>query len=464
MIDTNSLESSGNKAYSSACLIGFALLMVVPGMAQEAPIAWPEKVIIEISPSSYCAGKEMLQEDLAFEFSKALASELVVLERGKVQKAIEDELREGMQATFDPVSTVDAGYFEGADGVAVLAVSCSSGQTKCAVTLSNVASGRRVYSESFVANDVTNALAMLSLDLELSKQEQGHEAFFAKYTQQQLKNSVFSLRDADVFAARKWESEAEYGLYRSLSSFVSKNELNVSSPISVSMTTNGFGSHFFEVQCDGMRERSLMQHVESELARSVGIEPIRYHQQNIQTQIQGEWSVFLLVNPELKIRYWGSPAEIREPFRGHLKQAPRGDYTFFSQELIVGNYEHDEVDLVRGTSRSMLTSLMCSSVVPGSGITFGTYGDSQLRYHPFVVYGFAIIGAICFQSSRSQYADYKIASTAEDAEILYSRANRMNQIALVSSGVSGLAWAWNLTDTYRKVHDHARQIREFMNR
>ena len=100
MIDTNSLESSGNKAYSSACLIGFALLMVVPGMAQEAPIAWPEKVIIEISPSSYCAGKEMLQEDLAFEFSKALASELVVLERGKVQKAIEDELREGMQATY----------------------------------------------------------------------------------------------------------------------------------------------------------------------------------------------------------------------------------------------------------------------------------------------------------------------------------------------------------------------------
>ena len=64
--------------------------------------------------------------------------------------------------------------------------------------------------------------------------------------------------------------------------------------------------------------------------------------------------------------------------------------------------------------------------------------------------------------SDQAYADYQSALTPESATSHYNKANQLHQGAVITLGISGVLWGYNLFATHKAADGHRRALRQFI--
>ena len=117
-----------------------------------------------------------------------------------------------------------------------------------------------------------------------------------------------------------------------------------------------------------------------------------------------------------------------------------------------------------GSGRSVVSSLLLSSVVPGLGIDYGTYKSKKGTLY---LISFCVTNAIGWGLkglSNNAYDDYLTGIDPNQIESDYQRANQLHHGAIISWSLSSVIWTINLLDTGVKTSKHSRKIQNFVSR
>ena len=422
----------------------------------------PPSVFVILGNIQGCQNIGLSDAEIESEFIKTLAKDFIVLERGGVHNAIIDEWREQMSGLYDESTTVDFGELDGAEGIAMIYVDCNSDLIKCSVSISDIESGQRVYTESFLASDIKNALKMFSIDLERKHKSVGHP--LDQYSERELRDSVFNFFEVDELAARTWIDEFEATLQNSLVKYVPKSNIEISGMLSAELNIDFFNGIKYDFTIPGTKNEPLINYLKFESSSLIKVHVPKYKGQYVRTYARRDYPFILRANNRyyIKVRddFFTENMEINRV----LSQAPRGDYNFNFKQIRLGDFEYSHNQFISGSGRNTITALLISSVVPGLGIDYGTYKSKK---GTFYLISFCITNAIGWGLkglSNSAYDDYLSGIDPNQIESDYQRANKLHHGAVMSWSVSGVIWTINLFDTSIKTSKHSRKIQNFVNR
>lgn len=422
----------------------------------------PSSVFVIIGDIDECVLLGLSETEIETEFIKFLSTDFVVLERGGVHDAIIEEWRSQMSGIYDESTTVDFGELDGAEGIAMINVECNSEVVKCNVSISDVETGRRVYTESFLASDLIKALTMFSLDLSRKHKSTMHPLDI--YSKAELRDSVFSFFEVDELAAMTWLDEFETTLQNSLVSYVPNKNVELSGVLTAELNVDYFNGVNYKFTIPGNKNESLINHLNFDATSLIKVEVPKYNGEYIKTYARKEYPIILRANNSyaIKVRddFYTDNIEINKV----LNQAPRGDYNFNFKHIRLADFDYSHNQLVSGSGRSVVTSLLLSSVMPGLGIDYGTYKSKKGTLY---LISFCLTNAIGWGLkglSNNAYDDYLTGIDPNQIESDYQRANKLHHGAIISWSLSSVIWTINLLDTGVKTSKHSRKIQNFVSR
>ena len=133
-----------------------------------------------------------------------------------------------------------------------------------------------------------------------------------------------------------------------------------------------------------------------------------------------------------------------------LREQPikSGKYKFEFKEKNVGNKNYEDVYLVNYKCAGP-ASFLYSTVMPGLGkykVTYGEKGKGTMIW--FLTSAATYFGAKYI--SNNQYTKYRNATSQEEIDLYYKKANRNNQISLTAAGISATLYVYDLAWVFKR--------------
>jgi hypothetical protein len=125
-----------------------------------------------------------------------------------------------------------------------------------------------------------------------------------------------------------------------------------------------------------------------------------------------------------------------------------GKYEFEFKEKNVGNKNYEDVYLVNYKCAGP-ASFLYSTVMPGLGkykVTYGEKGKGTMIW--FLTSAATYFGAKYI--SNNQYTKYRNATSQEEIDLYYKKANRNNQISLTAAGISATLYVYDLAWVFKR--------------
>ena len=194
---------------------------------------WPERIVTMMGRMVPCPESSADVSHALDDFEEALGTTTTLLERGNVKDAILEEWQEQMSGLYDESTTAQWGNLAGADGVAMLEITCRNGIQVHAVTVSDAETGQRLFSEQYVGGNVASAMNLFAMELAARDRIVRHP--LDGVPEQVLRDSTFSYFEVDELGAATWRTEMEAVMQRSLSRYRPSNRMNLNAPVEVDL-------------------------------------------------------------------------------------------------------------------------------------------------------------------------------------------------------------------------------------
>ena len=421
---------------------------------------WPERTIAMTGDVSPCPGAVLAEGQALNSFQEALGETTTILERGAVKEAILDEWRQQMSGIYDDATTSEWGNLSGADGVAMLEVTCREGIQVHAVTVSDAESGHRLFSERYVGGELASAMQLLSMELAARDRIVRHP--LDGLSDAQLRDSTFNYFEVDELGALTWRTELEAVMQRALTRYRPANRLNFSEPLEVELDLDPARGASLDFHVSGLRSEMLERHFgDASSGLSLPAVPtfsgIKLH---ANARVTMPFAFYYDPRFPMRMRMEGAegPQEVRDALRG----APPGNYEFQYRFWRLGAKEFKDTRLISAQPRSTAGALALSAIAPGMGMEYVTFGQRKGGNWLVAVLLPAALGFTLDALSDQAYADYQSALTPELATSHYNKANQLHQGAVITLGISGVLWGYNLFATHKAADGHRRALRQFI--
>ena len=421
---------------------------------------WPERTIAMTGEVSPCPGEVLAEGQALNAFQEALGETTTILERGAVKEAILDEWREQMSGIYDDATTSEWGNLSGADGVAMLEVTCREGIQVHAVTVSDAETGHRLFSERYVGGELSSAMQLLSMELDARDRIVRHP--LDGLSDAQLRDSTFNYFEVDELGALTWRTELEAVMQRALTRYRPASRLNFSEPLEVELDLDPRRGASLDFHVSGLRSEMLERHFgDASSGLSLPAIPtfsgIKLH---ANARVTMPFAFYYDPRFPMRMRMEGAegPQEVRDALRG----APPGNYEFQYRFWRLGAKEFKDTRLISAQPRSTAGALALSAIAPGMGMERVTFGQKKGGNWLVAVLLPAALGFTLDALSDRAYADYQSALTPEAAALQYKRANQLHHGAVLTLGVTGVLWGSSLFATHKAAERHRRALRQFI--
>ena len=357
-------------------------------------VPWPEKVVSSVGTWSPCPGEELDAEGAVFELDMALDGPFEVLERGAGQEAIFEEWRQQMSGLVREDQGAQWGNLEAADGVVVLDVTCVREVQRYKVSISDVASGRRAFMRSFAGGDVFDAMHLLGLELGRQYSLQRHP--LDGVPEYQLRHDQFDLFEVDEVSAMAWRNEVEDVVERAIRSWQPLKRVNLLSSLTGELTLDPNQGSRTELTLRGTRGAALERHLNGALAGMSQPAIPMFGGIPIHAKATIRWPFSYSHDPAFIVDH-RKRARLLPEVVARLANAPTGRYAFEMSFWQLGEQEEKRVRLLHGETRSTGKALLLSALMPGSGLSYVTYGEKRGAPYLLAVAGSVALSWLCFE-------------------------------------------------------------------
>lgn len=434
----------------------------VQSMEIEAQDRWPERMVAMVGTLDPCPGAVLDRADVLTAFEGALGTSTTILERGDVKEAILEEWKEQMSGLYDESTTAEWGHLAGADGVAMLDVTCREGIQVHIVTVSDAESGQRLFSENYVGGEWGSAMRLLTMEFESRDRLVRHP--LDGLSESTLRDSTFNFFVVDELGAVTWQTGIEAVMQRSLDRFKPTGRLNFNDPIEVELDLHPMRGASMDFHVPGLRSDLLERHFR-DASSAQELPPVpTFSGVKLHATANVAMPFAYYYDPRFPMRVRLEGAEGPQEVRDALRSAPAGNYEFEFKYWRLGTKESNETRLLSARPRSTGGALALSAVAPGLGMEYVTFGARQGGNWFLAVMGPAVVGLLLDAVADRAYEDYLAALTPAAAESSYRRANRFHKGAFVTLGISGVLWGWNIYETRRAAENHRLALRQFIER
>ena len=421
---------------------------------------WPERIVTMMGRMVPCPESSADVSHALDDFEEALGTTTTLLERGNVKDAILEEWQEQMSGLYDESTTAQWGNLAGADGVAMLEITCRNGIQVHAVTVSDAETGQRLFSEQYVGGNVASAMNLFAMELAARDRIVRHP--LDGVPEQVLRDSTFSYFEVDELGAATWRTEMEAVMQRSLSRYRPSNRMNLNAPVEVDLDLDPLRGATVDFHVSGLRSEMVERHFRDAtsglaLPAVPTFSGVRLH---ATAQVTLPFRFYYDPRFPMRMRMEGveGPQEVRDALRG----APPGNYEFQYRFWRLGAKEFKDTRLISAQPRSTAGALALSAIAPGMGMERVTFGQKKGGNWLVAVLLPAALGFTLDALSDRAYADYQSALTPEAAALQYKRANQLHHSAVVTLGVTGVLWGTNLFATHKAAERHRRALRQFI--
>lgn len=433
---------------------------MVPAKAQSNGTEIPDRMIVKLLNIDLCEYVSRSVSELESLVARVLSKHAIVLQRGEVQDAIEREQLESMGVQFNENRTAEFGAMEGAQAIVSVSFDCRNQVQILTVNITSVETTRLLYTNSFNGVDLNHVFRLFEMDFDLAMKKGAHP--LSEFSEDQLRTNIFELELVDFQFSDSWNRAIEQSLFSGLLDFRSNKHLAVEGVAQVRMSSDEFGMMHVHLELKPAKSRELTEHLQLRLNDVTPRVAPKYGQRTVLVQAQPNWSFTLETSPRETVLLTKRSSISNSPWHAELSTAPSGKYVFQSHAIRLGIREFSSVELLEGKGRNEITAMALSAVLPGVGVSYGTFGNERWGHHLLAVGSLASIAAVTRLLSRTHYAQYQNATTELEASTSYSTANLWHHVSLISSGCALVSWSWNLADTYRKSRAHNRRIQLYM--
>lgn len=365
-------------------------------------VPWPEKVVSTVGEWSPCPEEEFDEDWAQFELDLALDGPFEVLERGDGQEVIFEEWRQQMSGLVQDDGTNEWGSLAAADGVVVLDVNCVRDVQRYSVSISDVASGRRAYMRSFSGGDVFDAMHLLGLELERQYTLQRHP--LDGVSEEVLRSREFDFFEVDEVSAMAWRNQFEDVVERAIRRWQPMKRTSLFSTLKGELTLHPEQGSRAKLTIRGSRGAEMERYLKAAInGMSLPATPL-FGGVPLHATAAISWPFSYSFEPSFLVNYrrgGNAPREVAT----QLKDAPDGRYEFEMSFWQLGAVEEKNVRLRQGKTRSVGKAVLMSSLVPGSGLSYASYGKKKGAPYFLGVAAFSALSWWCFRKAGQAPTD-----------------------------------------------------------